>query len=98
MKNIWNRWNTVGHKPPAVVNLFNLLLSLFTWCARPSHHLCHVRSFDTIYHPTDFTVMNEILKATMYRKFYAVFVIWTTNRKKNPTKTEKTNKAKTLQM
>lgn len=38
----------------------SLSLSLFTLCACSSHHpVVFVCSFDTIYHPTDFTVMNE---------------------------------------
>lgn len=56
-------------------------LSVFTLCACSSHHPV-VCSFDTIYHPTDFTVMNET-----HFGFYAVFVIWT-KKKKQHEKTE----------
>lgn len=68
----------------------SLSLSLFTLCACSSHHpVVFVCSFDTIYHPTDFTVMNETQNFTMYHfRFYAVFVIWTRKEKKKPRKTK----------
>lgn len=62
---------------------------LFPWtltfrfvCLFITPSCCLVCSFDTIYHPTDFTVMNETQKL-MYRfRFYAVFVIWTKKKEK----------------
>lgn len=54
--------------------LFPWALTFCFLCSLRARSSCHpVRSFDTIYHPTDFTVMNET-----FRKLYAVFVIRTT--------------------
>lgn len=60
-------------------------LSVFTLCACSSHHPV-VCSFDTIYHPTDFTVMNETLLDFMLYLLYG------------QKKTTQKNRAKTLQM
>lgn len=57
-------------------------------CLSITPSCCLVCSFDTIYHPTDFTVMNETQKLMYHFRFYAVFVIWTKNEKQSKNTTD----------
>lgn len=81
----------VSHKPPAVVNFFNLLLSPFSRCVLVHLTICYVCSFDTIYHPTDFTVMNETQKLWCIMIDFMLYLLYgqqNRQKKKNPEKTK----------